>query len=107
VNAQLAIEFGEPTSSEEIRRRRFTEFHRLNPHVYAALRELALKASRAGKRVGMRCLWERLRWQLEVETVREEGEPKLNDHLAPYYARLLMSRELELAGFFETRSRDG
>lgn len=85
---------------------RWLAFHRENPQVYEALRRLALQAKRAGKRVGMRCLWERLRWEVYVEVPHPAGNDfRLNDHFPPHYARLLMDREPELRGFFEVRGK--
>ena len=83
---------------------RFLEFHAANPHVYAELvrRARAAKARGASK-LGMRMLYESLRWDLLISTVRLPCEPKLNDWFAPMYSRLVMRREPDLAGLFETR----
>lgn len=84
-------------------RARFEAFDRDNPEVYRALRELVLRAKSRGARIGIRLAWERLRWDLQVEVRRPEGDFRLNDHLTRWYARALMEREPELAGYFETR----
>jgi len=83
----------------------FREFHAANPAVYAALVRLARRARQRGSRVGLRCLWERLRWELSVETdTPREGEPyRLNNNHAPFYARLIARREPDLAGAFDLR----
>lgn len=82
----------------------FNEFHALNPHVYRNLRALALTAARGGRRrLGIRLLWERLRWEYFMKTSRPEGEFMLNDHYHSRYARMLMDKEPELAGMFEVR----
>jgi hypothetical protein len=81
---------------------KFATFHRENPAVYEKLREFALAAKRAGRgHFGLRMLWERVRWYTNFETTGPVW--KLNDHYCPYYARLLMRQEPELAGFFELR----
>jgi hypothetical protein len=56
----------------------------------------------------MRTIWEVLRWQTDSGRIRlRSGEKwKLNDHYAPFYARLLMANHPELKGFFEVRKRD-
>jgi hypothetical protein len=81
---------------------RFRAFHETNPQVYAELRDLALRAKRAGlKRYGMKGLFEVLRWNRALQT---QGEPwLLNNNYTAHYARLLMERVPELRGFFETR----
>ena len=82
----------------------FEEFHTLNPHIYRNLRFLALMAVKSGKKkLGMRLLWERLRWEYYVTTITDGDTYKLNDHFVPYYARMLMEKEPRLAGVFETR----
>lgn len=80
---------------------RFREFHKQNPHVYANLRGLALQAKRAGAtKGGVKQLFEILRYSSLTTTGKEW---KLNNIYTSWYARLLMEREPELAGFFEIR----
>lgn len=79
---------------------RFERFHKANPAVYRALRDMALWALRHGKRVGFRMLWEQLRWS----GLKTNDEPyRLNNNYVPYYTRLLMESEPELDGYFQTR----
>lgn len=80
----------------------FRDYHSANPQVYDKLRSFALQARRTGRRhLGMKAIFERLRWWAYVETTGDEF--KLNNNYTAFYARLLMEREPELAGFFETR----
>jgi hypothetical protein len=66
--------------------------------------EYARAARRAGReRYGIKSIYERLRWHMNVETTGSE-EFKLNDHYTSRYARLLMENEPDLKGFFETRT---
>lgn len=82
---------------------RFATFHAENPDIYAALRELALAGRRRGlQRLGMKSLFEVVRWNRSLET---SGEPwKLNNSYTSRYARLLMENEPTLAGIFELRT---
>lgn len=81
---------------------RFWTFHGENPHVYDHLVRLARRAKRAGaERVGMKQLFEVLRWQVMLTTTDPDWKLN-NDYTAPY-ARLIMQREPDLAGIFETR----
>ena len=82
----------------------FIEFHRRNPHIYHLLKDYALLVKRAGRKIGMKALFERIRWDYMVQS-RSQTEYKLNNNFTAYYARLLMDAEPELAGFFETRGR--
>jgi len=82
---------------------RFEHFHLRNPEVYETLVHYAREAKAHGRKVGIRAVWERMRWSLEVE--HDPGDYKMNDHYTRYYARMIMSRETDLRGFFETRER--
>ena len=82
----------------------FANFHKANPHVYEMLKTLALKTKRAGsKHYGMAGLFEVLRWTHTIETHGDEF--KLNNNYRALYARLLMTNEPELEGFFKLRAR--
>jgi len=82
---------------------RFKAFHEANPHVYQALRKLALQMRREGiRRYSMKGLFEVLRWQYSLQTGGDDY--KLNNYFTSFYARLLMASEPRLSGFFETRS---
>jgi hypothetical protein len=82
---------------------RFLAFHKANPHVFEALKRMTREAHDAGHIVGIRCFWEVLRWDVIRNTVRIEGEFKLNDHYTTHYARLIMESDPNLHGFFELR----
>lgn len=81
----------------------FTLFHETNPHIYARLRDLAFQAKQSGaRRIGIKALFERLRWDYMIRSRGDEF--KLNNNYHSRYARLLMEREPELAGLFELRN---
>jgi|10_taG_2_1085330.scaffolds.fasta_scaffold121132_1 hypothetical protein len=82
----------------------FESFHAANPHVYEAIRLLALRTKRAGRsQYGMAGLFEVLRWTHTIETHGDDF--KLNNNYRALYARLLMKNEPELDGFFKLRER--
>lgn len=83
---------------------RFAKFHALNPHVFNALRDLALSLKRGGQRqYGIAALFEVLRFR---GALRTQGDGfKLNNSYRALYARKLMQDVPELQGFFETRRR--
>jgi hypothetical protein len=84
--------------------RAFIEFHEKNPHVYAILCRLAREAVKAGRgKIGIGLLWEVMRWELFLQTHDPESEFKLNNNYRSRYARLIMEKEPDLAGVFETR----
>lgn len=81
----------------------FEQFHRTHPEVYHALVTYTRDARRAGReRIGVRMIWERMRWYLAIERDATE-DYKFNDHYPSRYARLIMDQEPDLAGVFETR----
>lgn len=83
---------------------RFTEFHRANPIVYEALRALCLDTRRVGvKRWSVDAAMHIVRWRYRLQT--KGSEFKIDNSFSALYARMLMKREPELAGFFELRKR--
>jgi hypothetical protein len=92
----LQLSLFNPTREEA-----FWQFHREHPEVYAELKRQALALRRAGRtHWSIRNLWEVMR---QTFALQSDEEYKLNNNHAPFYSRLLMEREPELAGFFEVR----
>jgi len=80
----------------------FLAFHQDNPHVYRELVALARQAHARGvRRIGMKMLFEVLRWNVALRTGGDDF--KLNNNYTSYYARLIMLHEPDLDGIFETR----
>jgi hypothetical protein len=83
---------------------RFLEFHRQNPQVYAELVRLVRVAlGRGRKKIGIKMLWEVVRWNLWLRTDAESDGFKMNNNYHSRYARLIMKNEPDLAGVFEVR----
>lgn len=95
----------------ETDRERFLKFHEANPHVYKKIVELAWEAKNGGfEHLGMRFLWERVRWWHLFECVDQssiDAGYMMNDHHIAYYSRLVMDNEPGLKGFFRTRRMVG
>lgn len=80
----------------------FWRFHRLNPHVYDELIAMTREAKAHGlKRIGMKMLFEVLRWNTALRTYGDEF--KLCNNYTAYYARLIMVCEPDLDGMFVLR----
>jgi len=63
---------------------------------------LAIALKRRGVKVGMKAIWERVRWHFD--TVRAQGEQyAMNNVYTAYAARFIMERVPELAEYFDTR----
>jgi len=93
-----------PASARLTIGQRFAQFHKANPSVYRNLVILTRRAYVAGRRrIGIRQLWEVLRWEYSLATVGDAY--KLNDHFTMHYARLIMATVPELKDMFETRKQ--
>ena len=80
---------------------RFVAFHEENPHVANALEALAAQWLIRHKKVGMKALVERLRWESGIQT---DGDVwRLNNSFTSHYARLLLARRPDWADRIETR----
>ena len=84
---------------------RFEDFHEDNPHIYAHLVKIAREWKAAGHTMcGIGMLFEVLRWQRGLRTVREDEEDhKLCNDFRSRYARLIMEQEEDLDGLFVLR----
>jgi hypothetical protein len=90
--------FGSPAVAK------FLEFHAANPGVYLELRDLALDLKDRGRKFyGIMALLNVVRWQRAIRTTTADDDYKVNNNWAPFYARLLMSENPELDGFFQLR----
>ena len=102
------LDFWAPSESvphvrDETMQQRFDRFHARNPHVYAALVAIARRMIKAGKsRIGIKQLFEILRYERMVYTKSDDGH-RLNNNLTAYYARAIIANEPDLAHAFETR----
>ena len=83
----------------------FNAFHNKNPHVYKSLVDMAkeYRLQRRSSRVGIKTLWEALRWSYFITTTDDAF--KLNNNYSALYARMIMANEPELSGLFEIRRR--
>lgn len=78
----------------------FQEFHAKNPEVYEKIVKLCLDMkSRGVTHWSVSAAYEIIRYFGVISVDRQE-EYKLPNNLRPYYARMIMEQEKELAGFF-------
>jgi hypothetical protein len=83
---------------------RFELFHEANPWVYLALESLAADLIKRGRRrIGVRMLWETVRWQYTRATTDPTSEFRANDHYHSRYVRLLIDNHPDWADVFATR----
>jgi len=80
----------------------FEQFHAENPLILTTLEELADRWLRVRQVVGMKMLWEVLRWNVGIRT---NGDPyKLNNNFTSRYAREILRRHPEWDGRIKTRA---
>jgi hypothetical protein len=80
----------------------FVAFHKANPHVYESLCRLAREAkARGASKLGIKQLWEVMRWEMGIFTA--EADYRLNNNYHSRYARLMMRDEDDLVDAFDTR----
>jgi hydrogenase maturation factor len=83
----------------------FIEFDTQNPEVYNQLVRLARQWTAAGRaKLGIKTLFEKLRWEWHVAGLTESDGYKLNNNFTALYARKIMKNEADLDGLFEIRS---
>lgn len=84
---------------------RWWTFHCEHPDVYDWLCRFARQlVARGHAHLGMKMLWERLRYETLI--AYEPGKrPRLNNDFTALYARLVADHEPDLADVFERRSR--
>lgn len=83
-------------------KRKFLKFHRNNPEVYFELKNLAFDMLESGlTKYSISGLFEVLRFNKHLKT--RGSDFKLSNNHRAYYSRLLMKKEPELKGFFNTR----
>lgn len=83
----------------------FDAFRILNPWVEDALIHLTRDLQAAGhSKVGMKMLFEVLRWQWLRATRDPNSDFKLNNNFTARYARVIMAEHADLDGIYETRT---
>lgn len=107
MNEQLELTFDirlpEPSKTRSIGES-FEMFHELNPSVYRNLVLLCRQlAGRGRRKIGMKMVFEVLRWNYMLATDDPNSEYRLNNNYTSRYARLIGQQEPDLAGLFETR----
>lgn len=100
--AELFFKEGIPQKTVD----KFFDYHCENPDVWKNFEKFALKAANLGKRVGAKCIIEKVRYEVDVE-INSKEPFKINNNFPAYYARLFHYKHPEHYGFFETREIKG
>lgn len=83
----------------------FREFHDNNPAVYTELVAMARQLRTRGYHtIGVELLVAAYRWNRMMRTTADAFSFKINNNFTSRYARLIMTQEEDLAGFFQTRT---
>lgn len=84
---------------------RFKIWIEANRHVYDLFKTFAAEVRDAGHtRYSARAILHRIRWHFDVITRPPAGDEfKINDHVTPYLARMLIEEDASFRDFFELR----
>jgi hypothetical protein len=86
---------------EGIENKEFLEYHKTNPHLYEAFKQVAFDAMKMGfKTYGANGIFEIIRWK---RAEQGDGEFKINNNYAPLFARLFANEFPAYADFFRFR----
>lgn len=86
---------------EGIENKKFLEYHKTNPHLYEAFKQVAFDAMKLGfTNYGANGIFEIIRWK---RAERGDGEFKINNNYAPLFARLFANEFPQHADFFRFR----
>lgn len=93
-----------------MRQEEFDKFDNENPDIWNTFEKLTLEAIKIDHRnkFSAHSVIYYIRWDTMLHEKDEHGNPKLfkiNDHVAPFYARKFMNMHKEHDGFFETREK--
>jgi hypothetical protein len=98
---QLELPFAEP--DDRTIAARFAEFDAANPRVYTLFVRFAREVRRARPRYSADAILHRIRWEIALTTVSDDGF-KINNVYSSRYARKLMKEfPDEFGGFFQLR----
>lgn len=81
---------------------RFQQFHQENPHIYVELQRRAQLLLDASGRIGIKAIFESMRFDSAVQTLSDDGY-KLPNDFTSRYARLLVAEHPEYEDVIELR----
>tara|TARA_R110000823_G_scaffold99112_1_gene213993 strand:- start:147 stop:494 length:348 start_codon:yes stop_codon:yes gene_type:complete len=94
----------EPEASAGSIQEAFERFHELNPSVYRNLLSMAHEMKRRGrKQIGMKMLFELLRWNYYLNTDDPNSKFRLCNNYTSRYSRLISEQEPDLEDVFSFR----
>ena len=80
----------------------FRKFHTENPAVFNLFMIFAEQALATGQKIGAKAIWERMRWEINMNPTYGEYY-KCNNNYTSRYARLAIAKNPKLASLFEIR----
>ena len=101
---RVAMPKAKPSAMRDTIAERFRQFHFDNPSVYAHIVKLVKDQYRRGReRIGMKALYEQVRWHVRLGTIRIRGEYALNNDFTSRYVRMLIAEYPVFGSLFELR----
>jgi len=94
------------TTRESQLRAETIRFHEAHPEVWRLFEQFALELVSSGVNIGgAKAIWERLRWETQVNPDYRGREVKLNNNYTAFYARAFLRKHPKHEGFFRTRTQ--
>ena len=104
--SQLPLVFDSPPASRI--EQAFWAFHAAHPDVYEILVALARQwreRKGASAQVGIGALYERARWEVQIESLTDVEAPRLSNNHRAFYSRLIMKQHPDLANIFKLKQQ--
>lgn len=95
----------EPEPGSPSLRAQWSAFRAANPQVWDLFVRFALEAAERGRRLGAKAVWERMRWEVALDSRGDEY--RLNNNYPSYAARDFAHEYPQHAEFFEFRKAEG
>lgn len=91
-------------TSYQKRARKFTEFHRANPHIYQEIVAKCREAKAKGfNQWSIEAIINVIRWDSKVKTIRDGSDFKISNNHKSFYAWMVMIKNPDLRGFFNVQ----
>jgi len=93
-------------SRQEEMREQVQEFHIQNPIVWGLFERFAFEVINRGfQNYSVKAIFERIRWEQDIQGDKEADTFKLNNNYTAFYGRRFMALFPEHDGFFRTRKQ--
>lgn len=83
---------------------KFEAYHKANPSIYNLFKRYTWEMIRKRGKASSKLIINQIRWEININTKRQEGDFKINDAFTSRYVRMLLENHPEISGYFELRN---